>query len=400
MQSIFSLRNKKGQQEAGAMAAAALVAIITLLIVAYILFLPPSEREKILEGDEGDNETGEEDISVLLSEIPERLYPLDQREFELELPSVNIFTKEEAIEFKKLDSLYVSRTLFSDKKAVVEFDVLDIKDTEDVLLNFVVLESKGRINIRLNNIEVYDREVTTANIEPIELKEGLVQGKNILEFSASSPGAAFWRRNKYSLEDILITGNVMEREAQESKLSFFVSEAERDNMRKVKLHFYPDCDLSTTSKLEIWINNYNLYSAIPDCGMPNRAIEFSPEKLVPGENKLIFETEKGSYLVDQIKLTSELEEVEAKTYYFQLTEEEYNDVEDGFKDVLLYLRFIDDTSEKIAKIIVNGNDIRLDQEDIEFEKNINNFVVEGNNAVKIEPDETLDIVELEVSLEE
>ncbi|MBW2965550.1 hypothetical protein KY342_00435 [Candidatus Woesearchaeota archaeon] len=398
MQSIFC-KNKKGQQEAGAMAAAALIAIIALLIVAYILFLPPSEREKILEGEE-DNVSEEEEVEVLLSETPERLYPLDQKEFELELPSINIFTKEEAIEFKKLDSLYVSRSLFSDKKAVVEFDVLDIADTEDVLLNFIVVESKGRLSIRLNNIKIYDKEITTANIQPIELEEGLVQGKNILEFSVSSPGFTFWRRNRYSLEDILITGNVIERGAQASKVTFFVSESERDNLRKVKLHFYPDCDLATVSKLEIWMNNYNLYAAIPDCGMPNRAIEFSPDKLVPGENQLIFETEKGSYLVDQIKLTSELEKVEAKIYYFQLTEEEYDDVKDGFKDVLLYLRFIDDTSDKIAKIIVNGNDIRLDQTDIEFEKNINNFVVKGNNALKIEPEEALDIVELEVSLEE
>ena len=69
MKSIFRIRkSKKGQQEAGAMAAAALIAIIALLIVAYILFLPPAEREKLLEGEEAENITEEEEVSILLSE--------------------------------------------------------------------------------------------------------------------------------------------------------------------------------------------------------------------------------------------------------------------------------------------------------------------------------------------
>lgn len=399
MESIFRIRkSKKGVQEGGAMAAAALIVVITLLIVLYILFLPPAEREKILEGEEdGVSEVAE--VEVLLSETPERIYPITQMEFEQILPSVNIFIKVEATELKKLDSLYVSRSLFGDQNAIVEFEILDVEDTKNVLLNFVVQESTGRLIIKLNDNKIYDRKITTANIEPIMLKEGLVEGANVLEFSVSSPGVAFWRTNKYALEDVLITGDVIDRSAQESRVTFVVSESERDNLKKVKLHFYPDCDLAKAGKLEAWINNYNLYSAIPDCGMPNRPIEFSPDKLVVGENQLIFSTEKGSYLIDQIKLTSELEKVEVKTYYFSLTQEEFDDVEDGYLDAVLYMRFTDDETAKEAKIYVNGRIIGLDQTEIEFEKDINNYVVKGNNAIKIEPDKALDVAELEVRLE-
>ncbi|MBW2981907.1 hypothetical protein KY343_03450 [Candidatus Woesearchaeota archaeon] len=401
MESFFRIRkSKKGIQEAGAMAAAALIIVITLLIVGYILFLPPAEREKLLsEGDEDENATEEEIIEIVLSETPERIYPLTQREFEQELPSVNIFIKEEATELKKVDSLFTSRSLFSDKNAVVEFEIVDVEDIKNVLLNFVVQESEGRLIIKLNNIEIYNREITTANIQPIELKEGLIEGTNVLEFSVSSPGATFWRTNKYALEDILITGSVVDREAQESKLTFMVSQTERENLKKVKLHFFTDCDLDSVGKLEIWINNYNLYSAIPDCGSPNRPIEFSPDKLVPGENQLIFKTEKGSYLIDHIRLTSELERVEAKTYYFTIDQEEFDDIEDGYLDATLYIRFIDDETPKEARILVNGLAFGLDQTDIEFEKVINTYIVKGNNALKIEPDEAIDVAELEVRLE-
>ena len=137
------MRSKKGVQEAGAMAAAALIVVITLLIVAYILFLPPAEREKLLI-DEEDNETSDVEPEVLLSETPERIYPITQREFEQDLPSVNIFIKEVGTELKKADSLFVSRSLFSDKNAVVDFEILEIDDIRNVLLNFVIQESTGR----------------------------------------------------------------------------------------------------------------------------------------------------------------------------------------------------------------------------------------------------------------
>jgi hypothetical protein len=394
------MKYKCGQEKVGAMAAAALIVVITLLIIGYILFLPPAEREKLLEGgEENETEAEEEKEFVLISEIPERLYPITQREFEQELPSVNIFIKEEATEVKKTDSLFVSRSLFSDKKAVIEFEILNMDDTKDVLLNFLVEESRGRLVIRLNDLEIYNKEITTANIKPIKLDELLIQGTNVLEFSTLSPGVAFWRTNKYSLEDILITGTALDRGAQESKLTFFMTQEEREYIKRVKLHFFPDCQIVEVGKLNIWINNHELHSAVPDCGMPNRPIEFSPDKLVPGENWLIFETEKGSYFIEQIRLTSELERIEAKVYYFSLTQDEYDDVADNIRDAILYMRFTDDESAKEARILVNGNAVGLDQTEIEFSRDVSEYVVKGNNAVKIEPDEVLDIVELEVRLE-
>ena len=103
--------------------------------------------------------------------------------------------------------------------------------------------------------------------------------------------------------------------------------------------------------------------------------------------------------MDSIKLTSELKEIIVPVYYFKLEKDDYEAVQDKKANVTLYMKFVDDIERKIADIYVNNNLVRLDQEEIEYNETINKLVEEGNNAVKIEPEEILDIVELKVQLE-
>lgn len=398
---VFSMQRTKKSQ-ATASAAATLIAIIAGLIVLYILFLPPSEREELLEDgtDDDDSDTAAENISIILEESPERIYPSADTEFELELPTVLIYVGEEGIELKKEDTVYVSKSLFRKRKDNVTFEILDLANTKNILLNFEIVDSEGRLIIKLNNQEIYNAEITTANIDPIELKEFLKQGRNVLEFSVSSPGASFWKTNEYSIEDVLVTADAIRRDTQRSELEFVMDPEERENLKKVKLRFYATCDILNAGKLDITINNHRLYSAIPDCGSAQRPIEFSPERLVTGENRIIFETNQGRYLIDNIELTSELKEAIAPVYYFELNQTQIDEINDNTLEATLYLRFADDETEKEADIYVNNHAIRLDQTDIDFEEVIDRDVEEGNNAIRIEPDNILDIVELKVVLEE
>ena len=76
--------------------------------------------------------------------------------------------------------------------------------------------------IKLNENEIFNKEIGSINIDPIKLGEYLKEGTNTLEFSVSSPGIAFWATNEYSLESITITGDLVRRDAQESILKFFI----------------------------------------------------------------------------------------------------------------------------------------------------------------------------------
>jgi len=392
-------KSKKGV-EVSASAAAALIAIIGALIVLYILFLPPEERAKILEEtEEQGGVSGEEELTLLLTESPKRLLPVEKKEFEKLFPSVNIYVGEKGIKLKEVDSLYVSRSLFSSEKANITFEISDLENTKNSLLNFFVEKGAGRLAINLNGKEVFNREIEAGNINPINLKERLVQGINTLEFKVSSPGAVFWKTNEYSLSDILITADVISLETQKSTLTFVVGADEKDNLEDLKLRFLPECKVQEAGTLSISVNNYEIYSGIPDCGSPNRPLELTPERLVAGENELKFITNKGWYLIDQLKLTAGLKELIVPVYYFELDKDEFKRVDNKTANVTLYMKFVDDTSQKVADIFVNNHAMRLDQTEIEYNETINNYVEQGNNALKIEPEEVLDVVKLEVRFE-
>jgi len=395
---MFFKPRKRGAADAAA--AAALIAIIAGLIVMYILFIPPEEREKILEeAGEEEAEKAAEETNILLSESPKRIFSAEEREFEKAFPSVNIFVGEEGLILKRLDSLHVERALFSSEEANVSFDVSDLKNIKNALLNFYAEKSEGRLLIKLNGNAIFDRELKTGNIEPINIKDRLVDGINVLEFSVSSPGAAFWKTNEYLLTDILVTADVTRKEAQESTLNFVADASEIANLKKIRLRFVPDCKPLEVGALSVSINNYEIYSAVPDCGSAIIPIEFAPERLITGENKLRFATSRGQYLIDNIRLSSELKEIIIPVYYFELKEDDFNDVLKGKANVALYIKFTDDKERKAVDIFVNNHALRIDQTEIEYNQTINKLVEKGNNAIRIEPEEVLDIAKLEVRLE-
>ncbi len=104
---------------------------------------------------------------------------------------------------------------------------------------------------------------------------------------------------------------------------------------------------------------------------------------------------------DQAMTAAELAQPElAPIYYFELNQTQIDEIESNELEASLYMRFADDETDKEADIFVNNHAIRLDQTEIDFEEVIDNYVEEGNNAIKIEPDDILDIVELKVVLEE
>ena len=63
------------------------------------------------------------------------------------------------------------------------------------------------------------------------------------------------------------------------------------------------------------------------------------------------------------------------------------------------MEFVDDVELKQADMTVNGDLLRLDQEEMRYSEQLNKYVEEGTNSLKIEPEETIDVVELKVQLE-
>jgi hypothetical protein len=63
---------------------------------------------------------------------------------------------------------------------------------------------------------------------------------------------------------------------------------------------------------------------------------------------------------------------------------------------MLKLTFTEGTDQKAGRLNINGRETSIFQRERVYTKNINDYVIEGNNAVKILPETTLEIVSMEV----
>jgi len=387
---------KRAQAGSGA---ATLVALIACFIILYILFLPPEDREELLEGDGDDDDDEEEknDINrTAVEESPGRLDVVGFNEYEHSLPSINLFATTSAIVIKEIDSLYVKNGLFDKSFKKIEFGLEDLENTEKVLLSFFAKIHKGILIIRLNGNTIATEEVI--NNADFALDKEYLADNNELEFDVSGVGWRFWTTNQYLLEDIQVVGDVTDISEQESKSIFTISGSEKDNLNRAFLKFSPDCTPRNVGKLNVYVNNFNVYSAVPDCGSLT-PVEFSTGHLNEGENKVVFQTDEGSYLIDQIMIKTELKEPTYPVYYFELDDDEYDAILDDELDVNLTFRFADDKEFKQATVYVNGHRTILNTYDNEYSRNIDHYVNRGHNAVKIEPEHnTLDVIEFKILL--
>ncbi|GIU69341.1 MAG: hypothetical protein KatS3mg002_0577 [Candidatus Woesearchaeota archaeon] len=80
------------------------------------------------------------------------------------------------------------------------------------------------------------------------------------------------------------------------------------------------------------------------------------------------------------------------------TYKEFDESLDSNYDVRLTVRFIDDENRKKIDININGRKIAIDTRDIEFKKNIDEYVVPGSNSIELIPREDVNIAELKIEL--
>ena len=395
--------NNKKAQGTNAASATGFIALVVGLIILYVIFLPPEERAELLgenktveEEDEGISE-GEEE-SILLLEYPGRLDYLKEKEYEHDISPFYLYKTINAQELDTINPFIIRHGLFDEAKKEVPFRISDLKNTENVLLSFTAKQHKGILTIKLNNVNIFESEITTSNPKPITLKKDYLEGNNILEFSVSGTGIRFWSTNVYSLDDIKIVGDVADISKQESKNIFFISENEKLNLERAKLRFLPQCKPEDAGKLDVLINYQEVFSGIPDCGGIN-VYSFSTNVLHKGDNNIVFKTDKGSYLIEQIKVQTSLRELTYPTYYFEVNETAFERIKSGSYDAKLALEFVDDKKDKIMNLNINNRMIYVDTDEAKYHKNIGDYVREGNNFIKIEPLSMLDIVELKVRLE-
>ncbi len=400
---------KKGQ--ASGAGAASLVLVILLILVFYILFLPPQEREELLEKEyENGEEVEEEGLGhVLLSEAVGRLEFISRTEYEHNIQPFYLYAVTEATVLKKINPFYVKNGVGDKQNNIVNLKLTNLENTDNILLSFSTTKHKGRLIIKLNDIIIFENEFTTVNVDPIELPKEFLQEDNILECDVSSVGWAFWKTNEYNLQNVKITGDITDVSTQESRNIFQISGTEKNNLKEVYLRFLADCIPGQIGRLDVLLNGRDIFSGVPDCGSLSRKIYIDYVYLNSGTNSIVFKTTKGSYLINQIFIKTKLEETRTATYYFKVNSTDYENIQDNKVVPKLKIYFVEEEEDRDAKIIIAGKDSKctkdLDQiqddfDDFYYWLEIKECIDKGQNYVNINPETVLNIVELRVELED
>ncbi len=398
--------SKRGEAPPSAGPAAVLVAIIAAMLLVFIIVIPPEDRVDVLnEESSSSNRNGNQDDiedepvrENLLLEEPGRIDFLAQTFIEHPLPVVNVFTSTQSEVLAERNVATIKKSLFSEQGATLGFEVKDVRNTDDALLGFTARDANAALMIYVNEEEVYNAQVVNGESYVVNLPANLLQSGNEIVFKTTSPGLAFWRTNGVELDNIKVIAEVTSTEAQVSKSTFIVSETEKTNLEEVVLRFQPECQFGEAGKLRVEINRREIYNAFPDCDVLMVPIEFPIDAVREGENEVVFSTDKGRYILSRIIVESELKEVDFPTYYFELSEEDYQDVRDGDRRLRLSMDFVDVVERKRGEVFLNGRATNFDTKEAEFVDDLSDDIVRGNNALKISPRKTLEIREVRIDL--
>ncbi|MEK6917087.1 MAG: hypothetical protein AABW92_05065, partial [Nanoarchaeota archaeon] len=95
---------------------ALLIFIIGVVLVMYILFLPPADRADLLEQNRtsSGSDTDRDKITVLMTQDPGRISNIADKEIIKDIPSFNLFTRTDAKVLTEFDSLYLKKSLFEE----------------------------------------------------------------------------------------------------------------------------------------------------------------------------------------------------------------------------------------------------------------------------------------------
>ncbi len=388
------MENRKAQVSGSG--AASVVIVVASFILIYLLLIPAEERDKILE-DKGAAVSAEKAKvpgSVLLDERPGTVTKLKESEFEHGIPSFNLFIEKEASVLKKVDSVFVESSGTSSR--AVPFFVED--RASDGKLTFSVNEHEGKLAVRFNGEEIFRGEVNRI-VDPLSLEN--IGKENLLEFSVDTPPAwKFWEKNFYDVRSVQVVATVEKLGNMEAVNTFFMTkeEADPENIEEAFIIYLVDCRVDEAGRLGVTLNGKLLSSKVPDCGSMEKTF-IAPLDFVAGKNELKFATEGGKYLVDRIFVKTKLKKPIAPIFFFDVNSTQFSKIEKNDINASVSLKFVDDDERKNAVIELNGHRIFVNTRQGAFSKNIDEFVVEGSNSLRIEPETTLQILSLKVELD-
>ena len=379
---------KKAQASAGNVAV--LIFLIAIFMALFILLLPAQDRSDLLNKDLDDKNGDDSDGEVfILTQSPGLLKPSSDDETTHKIDSVNLFLRSEPAVSDLAARLIVSKGVFSSSVRKLTFKVEGNDNLENVNLFFTAVNGKGNLIIALNDVEIFSGKAE--GLQNVVLPNNLLQEINTLKFEVSSPGINIFSPNEYELRDVK-TRQSFEIVNTKEKRKIILSAAEKGDG---KLSYSLFCNSAADiSRLRIFLNGKAVSDEVVTCGSFDKEIEIIRDDFDEGENELIFEIDKGDYLINDIELTVKSSEGGSVTYKFAIGEDDFNSIMKGTGDVELNMQFSDSEQKKFT-FELNNKEFTIDIEDSEYiQNNLGRFMKNGNNVLKITPQNEFTIDDL------
>jgi len=405
----FFMGKRGAAPKSATSAVAGLILLIALFFLVYLLLLPEEAREDVLKGegleDNYWDENGGGDSGVvlekktLLLKEPGRVLPSSKENIEKEFPSINLFSTTDRETRKLANVISISGSILGSDYEDVDFIIDNVENLEKLSLFFNIIKAQGKLIIQLNSKTIFEGNLDSSNI-PIEVPVvNLRNGRNRLKFIAPSPGWAFLSSNKFVLKDLELIKEFRLTNKKEVR-RFEVARAEA--MDDVSLEFFVNClELyGEQGILKVYLNRRQVFFGKIVCDASQTKFDVNEDYFNDGTNYLTFEIDKGNYIIERIKLSYDYDEGFNPIYYFTLSEEEFDAVEEGDRRVILKMRFGGEFRRKRADIRINDRTLYLDTNLEEYEKDISDYVVEGENFIKIFARKEFDIAVLEIMYED
>jgi hypothetical protein len=382
--------NKRGQ-------ASALIGIITLLIIFYILFLPPEERKELLADEKTGAPGGVPGAGeILFQSAPGRLTFVGQTEFEHMIPNLLLTEERQAKILAEANPFSIRKGWFRKDFKNITFVLSEPETVDNVMLTFQAPLNRGRLKIIFNGVPVFEQDINVRNPPPVQLPKSLLKASNTIEFQVWGIGLIFARQ--YALEDVKVIGEILDVRKQQAANSFSVTPLEHENIESGYLGFFPICNQEDVGVLDITLNDKTIYSAVPVCESPTRHDLFQ-EDFRSGKNTLGLRLRSGAARIEQIRIKTFVKPTKGFSDFFFIEPDVFNAIATGRAHAVLEIEFVDDGRLKEAQTNVNGRLDILSQREPVFIRDISAVVRDGNNFIGIIPGSDLNIISMTVRVE-
>ena len=285
--------------------AAGLIGVITLLIIFYIIFLPPVEREKLLSPEKFENLTPVS--KKFLLDVPVGfLSALQEKEITHPVPNVVLEELAEAKVLLEIPPFIVKRGWIGEQKKTFLFPLKNPETAKNVQLVFSLARFRGMLKVKVNGVDVFEGTLTQP--APISIKSDLLQQQNSVDVEATGTGIWFLPR-LFELRDVKIIADIIEPSKLEASHIIPVSAGEKENLEHGTLRYFAICDESKVGSIAVLLNGKQVFKGTPDCGSINQQ-ELFADDFADGKNLLTFSLTKGSVRLEQLLLKNKLKQAQ------------------------------------------------------------------------------------------